>query len=386
MTEAYIKLGEIATYINGYAFKPKDRGREGLPIIRIQDLTGSSNDKGFYKGKYPSKIEINNGDILISWSASLGVYIWNSGRALLNQHIFKVRFDKKEINRDYFVYAVQFSLNKMKQLTHGATMKHVVKKDFENMLIPYPSLIEQRKIAYILDKLKESMSKRSQELKKLDELIKARFVEMFGDPVNNQKGWKISKIEDVVENNKYAIKAGPFGSALKKEFYVSQGYKVYGQEQVIRNDPSFGSYYISKDKYEELKNCKVKAGDILISLVGTYGKLLIIPQNYEPGIINPRLMKVSFNRALINSLYFKYFFQSDAEKKILINNTHGGTMGILNVKIIRNIKIPLPPISLQNEFANFVRQVDKSKFENIVYLNKTLLNKILSQIGDVIRD
>ena len=110
MTEAYIKLGEIATYINGYAFKPKDRGTEGLPIIRIQDLTGNSKDKGFYKGKYPSKIEINNGDILISWSASLAVYVWNSGKALLNQHIFKVLFDKKEINRDYFVYAVQFSL------------------------------------------------------------------------------------------------------------------------------------------------------------------------------------------------------------------------------------------------------------------------------------
>ena len=130
MSKSYIKLGELASYINGYAFKPKDRGSEGLPIIRIQDLTGSSNDKGFYKGTYPSKIEINNGDVLISWSASLGVYVWNNGKALLNQHIFKVVFDKGEIDKDYFVYAVQFSLHRMRQLTHGATMKHVVKKDF----------------------------------------------------------------------------------------------------------------------------------------------------------------------------------------------------------------------------------------------------------------
>ena len=84
------KLGDIATYINGYAFKPADRGLKGLPIIRIQDLTGNSYDLGFYDGIYPKKIEINNGDILISWSGSLGIFLWNGGKALLNQHIFKV--------------------------------------------------------------------------------------------------------------------------------------------------------------------------------------------------------------------------------------------------------------------------------------------------------
>lgn len=93
------RLGDIATYINGFAFKPEDRGTEGLPIIRIQDLTGNSYDLGFYDGEYPERIEINDGDVLISWSASLGVYIWNRGKALLNQHIFKVAFDKCEVNK-----------------------------------------------------------------------------------------------------------------------------------------------------------------------------------------------------------------------------------------------------------------------------------------------
>ena len=93
------RLGDIATYINGYAFKPEDRGSTGLPIIRIQDLTGNAYDLGFYDGKYPEKIEINDGDVLISWSASLGVYIWNRGKGLLNQHIFKVVFDKCEVNK-----------------------------------------------------------------------------------------------------------------------------------------------------------------------------------------------------------------------------------------------------------------------------------------------
>ena len=122
------RLGDIATYVNGYAFKPSDRGAKGLPIIRIQDLTGNSYDLGYYDGIYPEKIEINDGDILISWSGSLGIYIWNRGKALLNQHIFKVVFDKGDVSKKYFVFAVQYKLQEMMAKTHGATMKHIVKK------------------------------------------------------------------------------------------------------------------------------------------------------------------------------------------------------------------------------------------------------------------
>ncbi|MBQ9198827.1 MAG: restriction endonuclease subunit S, partial [Lachnospiraceae bacterium] len=176
----YKKLGDIATYINGYAFKPEDRGEEGLPIIRIQDLTGNSYDLGFYNGEYPEKIEINDGDVLISWSASLGVYVWNRGKALLNQHIFKVAFDKLDIDKNYFVYAVRRKLDEMTSKTHGATMKHIVKKDFDATQIPYPSLEEQAKIASNLDRVSRITEARKEELVNFDELIKARFVELFG--------------------------------------------------------------------------------------------------------------------------------------------------------------------------------------------------------------
>ena len=183
------RLGDIATYINGFAFKPEDRGTVGLPIIRIQDLTGNAYDLGFYAGNYPERIEINDGDVLISWSASLGVYVWDKGKALLNQHIFKVVFDKCEVNREYFVYAVRYKLKEMESKTHGATMKHIVKKDFDNTLIPFPTLEEQKNIANLLDKISTIILVRQQQLQKLDELVKARFVEMFGDPVTNPMDW-----------------------------------------------------------------------------------------------------------------------------------------------------------------------------------------------------
>ena len=169
-----------------------------MPIIRIQDLTGNAYDLGFYDGSYPKRIEINDGDVLISWSASLGVYIWNRGKALLNQHIFKVAFDKCEVNREYFVYAVRHKLKEMESKTHGATMKHIVKKDFDNTLIPFPTLSEQGKIAELLDTAATIISARQSQLQKLDELVKARFVEMFGIYPANPKGWETGTIRDVV--------------------------------------------------------------------------------------------------------------------------------------------------------------------------------------------
>ena len=184
------RLGDIATYINGFAFKPENRGTAGLPIIRIQDLTGNAYDLGFYDGSYPKRIEINDGDVLISWSASLGVYIWNRGKALLNQHIFKVAFDKCEVNREYFVYAVRHKLKEMESKTHGATMKHIVKKDFDGTTIPYPPIEKQAEIADHLRLITSLIGRQTEQLLLLDQLVKSRFIELFGDPIDNSMGLK----------------------------------------------------------------------------------------------------------------------------------------------------------------------------------------------------
>ena len=193
------KLGDIATYINGYAFKPADRGLKGLPIIRIQDLTGNSYDLGFYDGIYPKKIEINNGDILISWSGSLGIFLWNGGKALLNQHIFKVVFDKKDIDKHYFLFAVKEKLNEMSLKTHGATMKHIIKSDFENITISLPDLNEQKRISNMLLKIENLIKMRKNQIQHYDTLTKSLFVEMFGDTVINPLGWEEHKLEEYID-------------------------------------------------------------------------------------------------------------------------------------------------------------------------------------------
>ena len=152
----YVKLGDIATYINGYAFKPDDWSDFGIPIIRIQNLTGTNEEFNFYQGEYPVQVEVNDGDVLISWSASLGVYLWNRGKAILNQHIFKVQFDKRPIDKRFFMCAVGQKLEEMVSKTHGATMKHIVKKDFDNTAIAYPAIELQAQFADFLEQSDKS--------------------------------------------------------------------------------------------------------------------------------------------------------------------------------------------------------------------------------------
>lgn len=278
----YKKLGDIATYINGYAFKPEQRGSEGLPIIRIQDLTGNSYDLGYYNGDYPKKIELNDGDVLISWSASLGIYLWNRGKALLNQHIFKVVFDKVEIDKFYFMYAVEYNLDKMSLKTHGATMKHITKKDFDNVVIPYPDLEYQKEISYRLTSLKGIIEKYQEQLDLLDELIKARFIELFGDPISNSKRLETTDFINVVK--------------------LQRGYDLPVQDRVQDGDiPVFGSNG-ALDNHNE---AKVIGGGVITGRSGSIGKVYYTEEDYWP--LNTSLFSVDLHGN--NIVYLAYLLE-----------------------------------------------------------------------------
>ena len=351
----YKRLGDIASYINGYAFKPEQRGSEGLPIIRIQDLTGNAYDLGFYDGDYPKKIEINDGDVLISWSASLGVYIWNRGKALLNQHIFKVSFDKAEVDKEYFVFAVKHKLAEMVSKTHGATMKHIVKKDFDNTKVPFPSLEKQAEIATVLSKVSSVIDARQAELQKLDDLIKARFVELFGTIYDNKDGFEIKTIQDVCEQIKDGTHQTPTYTDDTKN-----GFKFLSSKDVTTGKIDWSKIkYIPADLHEELyKRIKPQKGDILLAKNGTTGVAAIVETDevfdiyVSLALLRPIEMNSVYLWAAVNSVETKRQFDGNL-KGIGVPNLHLGE--------IKKTQILVPPIELQEQFADFVKQVDKSK-------------------------
>ena len=373
----YKKLGDIATYINGYPFKPEDRGECGLPIIRIQDLTGNTYDLGYYDGKYPERIEINNGDILISWSASLGVYVWNRGKALLNQHIFKVVFDKVEINKRYFVYAVQFKLKEMEAKTHGATMKHIVKKDFDSTLIPYPSLKEQSRIAEIIDSIVKSINMRQKQLQKLDELVKARFVELFGNPISNPMKWDTYQLEECLER----IDNG-------KSFICSDKPRVGDTPAILKlSAATYGDYRPNENKAlldESLfvESAEVHAGDLLFTrkntpeLVGTAAYV----QNTPSKLMMPDLIFRLVPNEKVNAVFLWQLINCKEFRPVIQAISGGSAKSMSNISKERlgKIKVICPPRELQDSLIPFVEQTDKSKVIEAINKANTLFNITLN--------
>ena len=356
------KLGDIATYINGYAFKPEDRGSKGLPIIRIQDLTGNAYDLGFYDGEYPERIEINNGDILISWSASLGVYVWNRGKALLNQHIFKVVFDKSEVNRKYFVFAVQYKLKEMELKTHGATMKHIIKKDFDNTLILFPSYAEQERISNILLCASNMVTMRYQELQKLDNLIKARFVEMFGNLSTNDKNWREISLFDACNK----LKRYPTFCNME---YLAQGVRVIRISNILTD----GHMDIDDDNYVfvydganvAFPDTVIELQDIVMAVRGDGSaakRIGIIQEEKLVGAnISPNLIRIQAKREIMEPMWLFYYLTSEVGQKRLDAYVNKTAKKNIAAKDIAKIVTPVPDLNKQKQYVEFVNQVNKSK-------------------------
>lgn len=350
-----IPLKDVATFLNGYAFKPSDWSKEGLPIIRIQNLTGTNKEFNYYNGNYNEKYIIENGDILISWSASLGIFLWKNITGILNQHIFKVIFDKDiETDKLYFLHCMKYLIKKIEKNIHGSTMKHITRPEFEKINFPIYDIDIQRKIAKKLIFISEIIDNNKRILVKLMDLSKSLFTTMFGDILNNSLNWRQVKLEDLCSS----IVRGPFGSSLKKEFFVKNGYKVYEQKNAINQSADLGEYYINEEKFKELKRFECKTGDIIMSCSGTVGKLFQLPEDSKKGVINQALCKFSLNNKTV-SIYFLKCLEKIMEN-LKLNGS--GIKNISSVSYLRKIDINLPPIELQNKFAERIKKIEKLKF------------------------
>lgn len=347
-----VKLGDVATYINGYAFKPSDWSDTGVPIIRIQDLTGNSYQANRYNGEYAKKYEVLPGDVLISWSASLGVYIWAGEKAVLNQHIFKVVFDKCPIDKSFFVHQVQEILSKAGTSAHGATMKHLTKPVFDALPFYLPPLNKQRHIAAVLDKVSDLIAKRRQQLDKLDELVKARFVEMFGDPVTNSKGLVTRKGSDF--------------------FTLTNGKFVPEEKRRDEGIPAYGGNGISWYTDEIL----VAHDTIVVGRVGfqsgnvhfAKGPLWVTDNAMYISDFNKDQYDLRFLCALMEHIDFTRFQDAGDLKKI-------------TQKPFMQLSYIAPSIQEQKSFITFVEQNDKAKLaiqkglEKLETLKKALMQE-----------
>ena len=353
-----ILLKEVATFLNGYAFKPSDWSKEGLPIIRIQNLTGTNRDFNYYNGNYNKKYLIENGDILISWSASLGIFLWENMTGILNQHIFKVIFDKNiEIDKIYFLHCMKFLIKKIEKNIHGSTMKHITRPEFEKIKFPIYEIDIQRKISKKLIFITKIIENNKKLLNKMEELSKSLFTRMFGDIKTNDKNWKIVKLE------KYINIIG--GYAFKKIDFKSSGIPLIRIGNI--NSGQFKStnlVFIEENK--KFEKFKVFPNDILISLTGTvgkddYGNACILGDSYSEYYLNQRNAKIELTDKM-NKNFFLEIMKIKEVKKKLTGISRGIRQANISNKDIYNLSLPLPPIELQNKFAERVEKIEKLKF------------------------
>ena len=346
------KLGDIATYINGFAFKPSDWSDEGLPIIRIQDLTGNSYQANRYSGEYDKKYEVLAGDVLISWSASLGIYVWQSEKAVLNQHIFKVVFDKEPVNKRFFIHQVESILANASSAAHGATMKHLTKPVFDALPFYLPDMEKQSEIAAVLDKVSDLIALRKRQLAKLDELVKARFVEMFGDLKANPHKWDFKPLSEFCD-----VRDGTHDSPK----YVDSVYPLLTSKNFTNGFVDFTEVnYISEDDYNAInQRSKVDVGDIVMPMIGTIGHPVIIDTDRPFAIKNVALLK--FGNSSISNILVKEVLDSDYFRSIVEEKNRGNTQKFIALGDIRRLQIPIVSAEMQSQFAAFVENVEQSK-------------------------
>jgi type I restriction enzyme S subunit len=306
--------------------------------------------------------QVKSGTVLYSFKLSIGKIGIAKKDLYTNEAIAALPIKNlNELDSKYLIYA----LGQMKfgETSDRAAMGMTLnKKKLAKLKIPLPPLPEQKRIAAILDKADELRQKRRQAIAKLDELLQATFLDMFGDPVTNPKGWEVKKITQMVKNEKHSIKRGPFGGALKKEIFKPSGYLVYEQYHALNNDFNMERYYIDDVKFNELKAFEVKSKDLIISCSGVYlGKLAEIPEGNTKGIINQALLKVSLNEDIMKNILFKFIFTNKRFRSTFFGDQRGsGVPNFPPMTTFKQFDFICPPIDIQNRFIVLVQSIQRN--------------------------
>lgn len=299
--------------------------------------------------------KVKKGTVIMSFKLTVGKCGIAAKDLYTNEAI--MAFNTKEgydINSSFLYYYLQcYNWKGSNKAVMGITLnKATISKHHINI----PPKSTQLTIVSELDKINELIRLKKEQLKDYDNIAQSIFYEMFGDPVENEKGWEVTSLENVCSS----IVRGPFGSALKKEFFVlpdDTNYKVYEQKHAIQKDANIGNYYVTVDKFKELSRFEVKAGDIIMSCSGTIGELFVIPSNAEKGLMNQALLKFTLNDYICKD-YFLFLMES-VKKNFTIRGT--GLQNIGSVKIIKVMKFGLPPLPLQHLFAQRIEQIEHQK-------------------------
>ena len=359
----YSKLKDICITTQGIQIskdKQINKFKEGyIKYLYIADFKGENEEK-FVENVYPEKIVTEN-DLVMANTGSPGA-VFKGINGVLSNNLFKISFDRNILDRDFLYYYLasdKFQSN-LQQRMKGGVQKHLGHKTIGEQDIPIIDINTQKRIVTVLNKSQKLIDKRKEQIEALDELVKSKFIEMFGD----KDKYTYIKIEQLV-SNKSDIVDGPFGSNLKTVDYVDDGVRVIQINNIGEsNFRDKNKKYITEEKYKSLLKHSVVPGDIVVAKMGEpIGRACILPDYISKAVIVADCMKIRPNLAIINRKYLEFLLNTEEVKTQFRKYSQGSTRVRLNLTMLRQIKVLYPPIELQNQFADFLKQVDKLKFE-----------------------
>lgn len=394
---------DVADYINGYPFSTKDWDKTGIPIVRIQNLTGKSKEFNYYSKSLNEKLRralIDTGDFLFAWSASLGFYIWKGGKALLNQHIYKVIVREKLIDKIFFYYAGQYYLEKYLAIhTVGTTMKHLRKSKLKEIVLPLPPLKEQQTIAEILSTIDKAIEKTQSAIEKTEKLKKGLMQKLLTGEIRIREDWtfyeekefkdteigRIPKEWDVVRLGDCCI---GFQYGLSVKLYDN------GDIPIIKMDNIENGYislkvgtlkYVKNLDSNTLKKYILNYGDILINrtnapeLVGKVGIYLLD----KKCVFASYLIRIIPVKLKVYPLFLNYYLLF-SHRKLRYLAKRAVSQANIDAKSLKLFEIPLPSLEEQKRIAEVLMTVDKriellkKKKEYLQRIKKWFMRKLLT--------
>lgn len=358
MTPPFVKLGDVVDILSGFAFKSEFfNDSDGLPVVRIRDVVRGYTDT-YYTGPYTEQFVVRDGDILIGMDGNFNAAKWRGGRALLNQRVCKVTARASLLDETYLFHYLPIALRRIEDATPFVTVKHLSASDLREERIPLPPLAEQRRIAAILDKADALRTKRREALDQLDSVADSIFLDMFGDPVTNPKGWATAAFESLCSRVTVGIVVQP------ASYYRESGVPALRSlnikpNKIVLNDLV---YFSEQDNNTRLKKTKLKAGDLVVVRSGQPGTAAVVPRELD-GINAIDILIASPKATEANSAYLCSFFNSTAGRALILSAQRGQIQKHLNVGSLNSAEIITPPLNLQELFAERLAAVRALAFK-----------------------
>lgn len=378
-----VKIGDVIS-----EYSVRNKFDENIPVYSV------TNEKGFCTG-YFSK-EVASKDKSTYKIVPRGYFAYNPSRINVGSVDWQKYEDRVIVSPLYVVFGVSDRLDRqyllhylksdmmlsfIKEYATGSVRDNLKLADLGKFPINLRPVEEQRQIAATLDKIDELIAKRRQQLDKLDELVKSRFVEMFGDLADPACDWPQSKLTEVCADPD-DIKCGPFGTQLNKAEYRHEGVALWEIPQINAQFRVEPTHYLDFDKAAELDAYSIIPGDIAMSRKGNVGQCAVFPCDYMPGIIHSDVLRIRVDSGKMVPIFMMYqLHYSGTVKRQIEQVSSGAIMAGINVTKLKSIMVHLPPLELQEQFADFVTQIDKSKstiqksLEKLEILKKALLQK-----------